>query len=104
VIVGRPRRLEERGPTKASHPLDGVETESLGVELDAALNIADVQHSMIQTLDRHGGTPISRMIPPAYPAIVERSTSSDCHPEAARFATVPEVRDARDAINDLITA
>jgi hypothetical protein len=32
-----------------------VESERLGVERHAARDIADVEHGMVETLDRHGG-------------------------------------------------
>jgi hypothetical protein len=51
VVVGRADGLQERGPGEAHH---AAEPEHVVVEGDAALDVPDVQHGVVEPDDRHG--------------------------------------------------
>ena len=53
VIVAAALGLQERGPGEAH---DDAEAEDVGVEGDAALDVADVEDGVVETLHRHGST------------------------------------------------
>ena len=52
VVVGASLGLQERRAPEAQHD---PEAEDLGVEGDAALDVADVQDGVVESLDGHGG-------------------------------------------------
>jgi hypothetical protein len=51
VIVGGTFGLQERGLTRNGH--HDPEAEGLGVEADAAIDVANVENGVVEALDRH---------------------------------------------------